>query len=189
MPAEARVTKMWRQQKGLIPMLCIGFSLWFLWDGFVGYPRSDERWTKHEELKGKPGEWEKYCAEHGWKTEPPEHYLGPKKYSQQFLMGGVTGGIGLLALTYWLSQRRRSVRTDEETVTTPSGLRLPYSAITHIDKTLWKKKGYAYISYTHNGAEGRFTLDDAKFEAKALDVVLNDITQKSTGARITDPAA
>ena len=83
MPAEARVTKMWTQQKGLIPLLFLAFGAYFLFDGFIGYPRSDERWKAHQELKDQPGAWEKLCAERGWKTDPPEKYLGPEKYREQ----------------------------------------------------------------------------------------------------------
>jgi hypothetical protein len=178
MPAEARVTKMWKQQKGLIPLLFIAFSLYFLWDGAVGYPRNDDRFDAHERLKDKPGEWEKLCAEKGWKTEPPKQRMGPAKYAEQYWWAGGSGLIGLVALAYWMAQKKTVVRNDAEAVFTPKNVRVPYPAVTHVDRTKWKSKGLAYIRYSIDGKEGRFTLDDAKHDPKALDTILSEIVER-----------
>lgn len=180
MPAEARITKLWTQQKGIIPFLFLAYAAWFLWDGFIGYPRSNERWDAHEARKDKAGEWEKYCAERGWKTEVPHRRLEGKDILGQFVVGGMTGAIGLFALIYWQRQRRTVVRSDEEGVTTPSGKRVPYTAITHVDKRRWKAKGLSTVRYTLNGVNGQFTLDDAKHDPKALDTILEDIVSRGT---------
>lgn len=180
MPAEARITKLWTQQKGIIPFLFLAYAAWFLWDGFIGYPRSNERWDKHEELKADNAAWEKYCAERGWKTEPPHRRLESKDILGQFVVGGITGAIGLFALIYWQRQRRTVVRSDEEGVTTPSGKRVPYTAITHVDKRRWKAKGLSTVRYTLNGENGQFILDDAKHDPKALDIILGDIVSRGT---------
>jgi hypothetical protein len=195
---------MWTQQKGLIPVMFLAFAAYFLWDGFFGYPRSDARWTAHErwkkfeELKTKPEEWakvcaangwktdapdswEKICTEHGWTTTPPEKFLGPAKYAEQFWFGGGTGLIGLIALIYWNRVRRSVVRSDGDGVQTPSGRRVPYAAITRVDKRLWKSKGFATIHHTDGGTAGKFTLDDAKHDPKALDTILADIIANTSG--------
>ncbi len=175
MPAEARVTRMWKQQKGLIPILFIAFALYFLWDGAVGYPRNDERFDAHERLKATPAEWEKLCQEKGWKTEPPKTRMGPHKYAEQFWWAGGAGAIGLISLAVWMSQKGTVVKSDAESVTTTGNIRVPYSAITQVDRTKWKSKGLAYVRYSLNGREGRFKLDDAKHDPKALDIILADI--------------
>lgn len=178
MPAEARVTKMWKQQKGLIPILFIAFALYFLWDGVVGYPRSDERFDAHERLKATPGEWEKLCLERGWKTQPPEKRMGPHKYAEQLWWAAGAGAIGLIALALWMRQKGTFVKSDAEGVTAPGGARVPYTSITHVDRTKWKSKGLACVRYSLDGKEGRFTLDDAKHDPKALDVILADIVSR-----------
>jgi hypothetical protein len=180
MPAEARVTKLWIQQKGLIPLMFIVFSLYFAWDGFIGYPRSDKRFEMHQQLKDKPGEWEKLCKENGWKTTPPEKLMGPGKYLEQRIFAAITGLIGIGALIYWMRQRRTIVKSDDEAVYTPSGIRVPYGSITRVEKQKWKEKGLAYVSYTLDGAKGKFTLDDAKHDPKALEQVLTDIVERSS---------
>lgn len=179
MPATARVTKMWIQQKGLIPFLFLAFAAYFLYDGAIGYPRSDKRWDAHERLKDKPEEWEKYATEQGWKTTPPEHRLGPGKYTEQFVAAGVTGLVGMISLIYWHRNRRRVIRNDEEGIYDPlTGHRVAYGEITRIDKSRWKKKGYAYIHYTRNGKSGSITFDDAKYDPTALETILAETEGK-----------
>jgi hypothetical protein len=188
MPAEARVTKMWTQQKGLIPFLFILFGAYFLYDGFVGYPRSDERWKAHEERKGTPGAWEAYAAERGWKTQPPEKFLGPEKYREQYYFGTGTLIVGILSLVYWQRQRRVVIRNDATGISTSRGLAIPYASITRVDKKIWKEKGFAYIEYQQGGGTGKFTLDDAKFDPKALDIILEETVAAVKGrAVIEDP--
>jgi hypothetical protein len=181
MPAEARVTRTWVQQKGLIPVFLIGCSLWFLWDGFIGYPRSNERWDAHESRKAAPGEWEKYCTERGWKTEPPHRRFEHTDIVGQYVFAGLTGVMGIFSLIYWQRVRRSVLRSDDETVVTPSGARVPYASITSVDQRKWKSKGLATVYYTIDGAKRRFVLDDAKYEPEGLDVILEDILKRTGG--------
>lgn len=179
MPAEARVQKMWTQQKGLIPLLFLAFSAWFLWDGLVGYPRSDARFKAHEELKGQPGAWEKLCEEKGWKTQPPEKYMGPGKYREQYWASAIAGLVGLTALGYWHRNRKIVIRNDEEGISISTGLRIPYSSIRRVDARTWKSKGYTHIYFDQQGRPGKFTLDDAKHDPRALDVILQETIAKT----------
>jgi hypothetical protein len=179
MPAEARVTRTWIQQKGLIPVFLIGCSLWFLWDGFIGYPRSNERWKAHDERKAKPEEWLNYCRERGWKTEQPHRFYERADIIGQHVFAGLTGVMGIFSLLFWLRVRRSVLRSDAEAVFTPSGVRVPYGSITTVDQRKWKSKGLATVYYTLDGAKRRFILDDAKYEPEALDVILEDILKNS----------
>jgi hypothetical protein len=182
MPAEARVTRTWIQQKGLIPVFLIGFSLWFLWDGLIGYPRSNERWDKHEELKNKPGEWEKYCAAKGWTTEVPHERFGTSKINAQYVCAGVACAIGVFSLIYWLRAKKAVIRSETDAVITPSGRRVNYANITRIDLRKWSSKGLATVSYSDDGTKGRFVLDDAKYEPAALDVIVADLREHAAGS-------
>ena len=159
MPAEARVTKTWIQQKGLIPVFLIACSLWFLWDGLVGWPRSNERFDAHASRKATPGEWEKYCRQRGWKTEPPHKRYEHSDIVGQYVFTGLTGIIGIFSLVYWLRVRRSTLKSDESAVFTPSGTRVPYENITQIDQRKWKSKGLATVFYTLEGAKRRFILE------------------------------
>lgn len=190
MPAEARVTKMWTQQKGLIPLLFLFFGAYFLYDGFIGYPRSDERFQTHQALKDQPGAWEKLCAEKGWKTEPPEKFLGPSKYQEQFWFGSLTALVGLISLIYWQRQRKTVIRNDETGISTDRPLVIPYTSITRVDKRVWKDKGYAYIYFQEGSRLGKLTLDDAKHDPKALDIILAETVAKvGPNTTIDEPPA
>jgi len=181
MPAEAHVTKTWVQQKGLIPVFLIACSLWFLWDGLIGWPRSNERWDAHESRKGTPGEWEKYCRERGWKTEPPHKRFEHADIIGQHVFAGLTGVIGIFSFIYWQRVRRSVMRSDQGAVLTPSGVRVPYENMTEVDERKWKPKGLATVYYAINGSKGRFVLDDAKFNPEALDIILADIHEHTDG--------
>jgi hypothetical protein len=209
MPAEARVMKTWIQQKGLIPVFLIGFSLWFLWDGLIGYPRSNERWDAHEQsekfkaLKDKPEEWLKLCDERGWDATPPDPWekiaesrgwttKPPEKRFErgdliaQYVCAGVAGAIGIFSLLFWLRARKMVIRSDDDSVLTPSGKRVPYESITQVDRRKWKSKGLATVFYSLGGSKGRFVLDDAKYEPTALDTILADIQQHTAGRAKVD---
>ena len=176
----------WIQQKGLIPVFLLGFSLWFLWDGVIGYPRSNERWDAHEARKDMSGEWEKYCAVRGWTTEPPHRRYERKDLVGQYVCASVAGAIGIFSLIYWLRARKMTIRSEADAVFTPSGKRVPYESIAQIDLRKWKSKGLATVFYSLDGAKGRFVLDDAKYEPAALDAILEDIQQHTAGRAKVD---
>jgi hypothetical protein len=58
MPAEARVTKIWKQQKLFIGIFLIGFGLWFFADGIYFWPRSNDTGSyKQFEDENRLSEW------------------------------------------------------------------------------------------------------------------------------------
>lgn len=165
-----------------MPLLFLAFAGWFLWDGLVGYPRSDARFKAHEELKSQPGAWEKLCAEKGWKTEPPEHYHGPAKYREQYGAASITGLAGLIALAYWQRQRKTIIRNDSSGISTSTGIQIPYSSIRRVDARTWKSKGFAHIYYENSGRARKLTFDDAKHDPRALDIILAETMQNAAGS-------
>ena len=173
--------KTWIQQKGLIPVFLFGFALWFLWDGLIGWPRSNERFDAHERLKDKSGEWEKLCAARGWTTEAPHKRHSKTDIWVQFAFVALTGTIGTCSLIFWLRAKKSFIRSETDAVITPSGKRVPYGSITNLDLRTWKSKGLATVLYSLEGAKGRFILDDAKYEPTALDAILEDIRQNTAG--------
>src|SRR5207249_5600605 len=124
--------------KGLIPVFLFGFSLWFLLDGLIGYPRSNERWDAHEARKANSGEWEKYAASRGWTTEPPHRRYSKGDLIGQYVCAAVAGAIGIFSLIYWLRAKKMTIRTEEDAVFTPSRKRVPYGSITLVDRRKWK---------------------------------------------------
>ncbi len=194
MPAEARITPVWTKQKLLAALFPLGFSVFFFWDGAVGYPSADHRyheWKQYHD-EGKLSEWPEIAKQKGWKSNEwdawlndphqqgrvPEFRWGHGKYTEQFVCGSFAFTVGLIVLTYWLSQKNRVVRTDEEAVYSPDGTRVPFTAITGVGKKKWEDKGYATILYKIDGRKGRFLLDDYKFDREATHQILAEIEAK-----------
>ncbi|MEP6671158.1 MAG: hypothetical protein ABJF10_18500 [Chthoniobacter sp.] len=194
MPTEAHVTPIWKKQKLFIAIFFIGFGLYFFWDGAIGYPAADRRyheWKKYNDA-GTLADWPAVAQEHGWKSDEwkawlndphqqgrvPADYHGHAKIVEQFACGGFALVLGLIVLTYWLTQKGRVLRTDEAAVYSPAGTRIPFDAITGLGKKKWENKGYATVRYKINGREGRFLLDDYKFDRDATHAILAEIEEK-----------
>jgi|GEM_PF-1533606 len=192
MPAEARVTTIWKNQRLIVSILFLFFGAYFLFDGLVTYPRLNKIYHQYhaydpegakldanlsEEDKEKAKtegklKWEEHAKRENWDVVPPEK---EHKEIEQFIFAGFTGIIGVIAILYWLSQKGRVLRTTETEVHTPGGKVVPLSAITGLGKKKWESKGFATVRYEINGQQGQFLLDDYKFEPKATHQVLDEI--------------
>lgn len=194
MPAEARISSIWKKQKLFVGLFIIAFGLWFFWDGFVGWPRANARYTKWKELTSRGGEeeWKQYAQQQGWKVNewpdylrqhhlennPPPVPYGPDKIIGQFVFGGLGVLGGVMILIYWATQKNRVLRTDEEAVYTPAGTRVPFTAVTGLGKKRWESKGIATVRYNLDGRNGQFIVDDYKFETDPARKILEEIESK-----------
>jgi hypothetical protein len=180
MPAEAHVTSIWKTQRIFAAVFFIGFAGFFFWDGEVGYPRSNERWLTHEQFSktDKAADWPAYAASRGWTDQVPEKFHKPEDIFMQYLCGGLSGALGLIVLAYWAMQRGRVLKSDEEGVVAPSGLRVPFESITGLGKKNWDRKGIAKVRFEMGGKKGEFVLDDYKFEQEPTHKILAEIEEK-----------
>ena len=180
MPAEARISSIWKKQKLFIAVFLIAIGAWFFWDGGVGYPRSNERWLKHDEfkkaedLKG----WREYAKSRGWDGEVPHKFFKQSDIIGQYVFGGMLALIGGIVLIYWLTQKGRVLRSDEEAVYSPAGTRVPFAAFLALDKKNWDAKGLATARYQLEGRKGQFVIDDYKFDADPTRKILAEIEER-----------
>ncbi len=181
MTVEARVTKIWKNQKLILVLLLLGFSAAFLFDGFIRYPRKNEQIRKYKELDGEKNKsaWEEFCRTKGWSPEVDAEHLA-KGYNvlEQFVFAGITGCLGLIAFTFWFTQKDRVLRMDDTGISTRAGEHIPFDAITRIDAKKWKSKGIASIKYQHGGRAGAFIVDDYKFETTAARQIYDEIEKR-----------
>ena len=180
MPAEARISPTWKKQKLLVALFLMAFGFYFFFDGAVGWPRSNARFLKHKEFveAGHPEQWREYARSRGWKEEPPHKLYGRSDIVGQFVFGGLLDLVGALLLAYWATQKNRVLRTDADAVFTPSGTRVPFSAITGLGKKKWDSKGLATVRYEIDGRQGKFIVDDYKFEAEPTRAILTEIEER-----------
>ena len=180
MPAEARISSTWKNQKLLVGLLVLAFGGYFFFDGAIGWPRSNARFLKHQEFADAKNEagWITYCAENGVNPEVPHKLHTHDDLMAQFAFGTLLVGIGAIILVYWATQIRRVVKTDDEAVHTPAGTRVPFTAITGVGKKQWESKGIARVRYELDGRKGEFVVDDYKFETDPSRIILKEIEEK-----------
>ena len=180
MPAEARVTPIWKKQKLFVALFLLAVGGWFWWDGKVGSPRSNERWLAHQELQksDRLAEWPAYAQSHGWSQEPPHKLFQKPDLIMQFACGAGAALLGVITLLYWAAQKGRVLKSDAEAVHTPAGERVPFSAIVGLGKKKWEDKGLATVLYEIDGRNGKFVLDDYKFDRDATHQILAEIEEK-----------
>ena len=196
MPAEARVTSIWKKQKLAVALVLLVASVPFFYDGAVGYERKNDRyrewkpfvdqareteWPDYAKKKGwNPEEWPAYARAHGLNGHLPEIPFPRGKIIEQYVCAGLAVIFGAITLAYWATQKGRMVKTDAEAVQTPSGRRVPFSAITGVGKKKWDAKGLATVRYEIDGAKGEFELDDYKYDRDPTHAILAEIEERLT---------
>ena len=180
MPAEARITPTWKKQKGFLALFLAGFGLWFLFDGMTGFPRSNERWRKHEELKaeGRLSEWASFAKNAGWNEEPPHKLYKKEDIAGQYIAGIVLLLAGAWTFIYWTGQIKGVFRLDGDAISIPGGQRIPLEAVTGINRKKWDAKGLATVYFSTGGRRGKFILDDYKFDRGPIHAIMAAIEEK-----------
>lgn len=188
-PISCPITPWYTKRMSLMTLMFVGFGLYFLYDGFIGYPKKnaifdeherfveiqDERkafleegntssdWAKIREEKGYPqqDEWVDYALDKGFPEEPPE-----KRYSttDQFFFGALCIGIGLAILGTMMLNKGKLLKADGISFTSPKGDRVLFSSAHRVDKRKWDNKGLAYVHYKdEKEKDQRAVIDDLKF--------------------------
>ena len=188
-PITCPTTPWYTKRMSLMTLIFLGFGLYFLYDGFIGYPKKNRIYDAHQrfkeiqaekgaflakgnnlgqwkvvaEGKGYPeqSEWADYAHAKGWAEKPPKER---ESTGDQFFFGTLCVGIGLAVLGTMLVNRRSVMRADDSNFYSPRGVRMPFESAFRIDKRKWGNKGLCYVSYRdENGRERRATIDDLKF--------------------------
>ena len=179
MPAEARVTSIWKLQRLFVAVFFLGFAGFFFWDGKIGYPRSNERWLAYQQHQAadRIPDWPADAASRGWTAKVPEKFYRPEDIVMQYVCGIASGILGLIVLGYWAAQKDRILKTAEGTLFAPSGKRIPFDSIVGLGKKNWERKGLAIVRYEAEGRRGKCVLDDYKFEAEPTHTILAEIEE------------
>ena len=180
MTLEARVTPIWRKQKLFVAVFMIAFGGYFFYDGAIGWPRSNERYYKSQEFKktnDDPG-WKAYAKQRGWSEKAPEKAYKKSEIDMQYVYGVILAVVGLVTLGYWAQQIRRTLKLDDEAITSPAGTRVPFQSITGLGLKKWESKGYATVRYEVNGRKGEFLIDDYKFDTDTTREIVDMLKQR-----------
>jgi len=176
----------------LISAVALGFALWSLYDGAIGYPNQRERALKYQELvkqqstdehgefdfeetQKKQEEWERLATERGWPLEDPGHPKTEADFIVQFIMAGLAGAIGLTMLFYVWQSRGRWIEADETGISSSWGQRVEFASVVLLDKSKWAGKGIAKVTYEDGNRRRKFIIDDYKFYRQATDAILYEL--------------
>jgi hypothetical protein len=175
MPAVAKTSPEWRKRILLMSFFGVASGIWFFYDGLIDWPRKNAIAREYQRLKDEKTleQWPKIAAEHGWPTKEPGRVHEDYELVMQVAIGTVLTLAGCAGFARFLLVRNRVLRSDEEAVYSPTGLRVPYSAMTRIDKRAWDSKGIAVVSYTQDGKRRTLKIDDFIFHGG--DAVLRDV--------------
>ena len=150
----ARAGRYYRNVRYFIVLAMIAMGGWFLYDGYVGYPKENE------------------AARAQNQKEPHNE----KSIQLQRQLGYALPPIGLIMLGWFLYRSRGEIRLSGDVVNVPGHPPIPLQSIQRIDKRKWDRKGIAVIEYAgENGAAGRFVLDDFIYERGPVDQIFDRI--------------
>jgi hypothetical protein len=186
MSIRATISTHYRLRLALMFLILGGFGSWFLYDGFVTYPREVAVWTKWEELV-KAGEvstrWPTLVAEAGYPEasleKPPKRRTAADTLIQK-LLGGLVLPLGLMFGFLTLRTFAQWVELREDGLHASTGAHIPWEQLLKLDKTRWKSKGIAIV----HGREGSLVLDDWKFDRDTTEVILRTVEDNIQPAQI-----
>ena len=91
--------------------------------------------------------WQEYSGENEMGKTPPEHPFDAKKIREQIIVFYICLGLLLVTLFFLIRTLLRSIRADDEALTTVTGKRIPYTDMKTLDLRKWDTKGIALLDY------------------------------------------
>lgn len=174
----------------LIPALILFAGLYFLYDGYVGYPghnrRFDELTLKAKEARDRGDAKAEADLLQERKSVTPHNEMDIRL---QKVLGYALPPLAVLAFVFFSRQSRGQYRLAGDVLYAPGHPPVPLDAVREIDKTKWDKKGIAYVGYEIEpvgggpARAGRVKLDDALYEQAPTTAIL-----KAIEARVAPPA-
>jgi hypothetical protein len=154
------VARPWKRERIkwlVMSLVALGWGWWSLYDGYIGYPRENQRALEEAKRQGRP---------------PPEK-LPRTGYDIPLnkIIGFALQPIGLFLLGWTFYRSRGEYRLSGNTLHVPGHPPVPFDAIRAIDQSKWQRKGIAYIDYEIDGKTGRLKLDDYIYEREPTDQI------------------
>ncbi len=146
MAVQANIRSGYRARFGLIALFLLGWGLYCLYDGAYAYPSFNAHVIESREAQQRYAidhgtnwgrDWPEYAREHHYALEPNKLKL--KGSMLQYVMGGISLPLALLAGLYYLQIGRRWVRSDEEGLRTHRGELAKWEAIQSVDSSRWQQ--------------------------------------------------
>lgn len=167
----------------------LGFGLWSLYDGFVGFPNQIIRAEKYHEIAQEiekrqeagdeeanfASEWVKYAESQDWPKESPGEPQTQVYVSYNKVMAALCIPLGSWLMYSVFAARGRWIEADDSQLRSSWGQELSFDQISRLEKSKWRNKGIAKIFYDKDGQPGKFVVDDFKFKRQETDAILRNI--------------
>lgn len=175
----------------LIGLAALGFALYCLYDGFIGYPLAQERAVAFEKLleEDRGDEWDAYAIERGWSTVPPAASKPHEEYEvdvkMQFWMAGGTALLAFFPLLAVWRSRGRWIELSDQGLTSSWGQTVAFDQAELLEKRQWRSKGIAKLRYDDGVRKRTFVIDDFKFKRAPTDEILAELEKRIGLDKIT----
>lgn len=175
----ARSGRYYRNARFIMVLAILAFGAYFLYDGFIGYPRINARLAElKKELGGNPTtarkiEIDKELSDLGSGESD-------KSIATQKALGFALPVVAIAYTIFFLRRSRGEVVWENGVLHHPGHPPLTLGQMTSIDNKLWKKKGIAYLKYDADGKHGVIRLDTFFHDEKSMDAIY-DIIAKHLG--------
>lgn len=179
-PIVARASNEYRLKRLVIVIMLIGSGLWFAYDGYIGWPRENQRiidLKKEQEAARKANDDAKVIH---LSTEIKNVNSGnphsDTDLTWQKRLAFSLPPLGLFVFVWALYHSRGQYRLQDNLLTVPGHPLIPLDAIRSIDRTDWDRKGIAWINYElPNGVSRSACLDDFIYQRKPTDDIFKQI--------------
>lgn len=174
---------------------------YFLYDGFVRYPRQNQMFNAYAKIKAdyptpqlREQQWAKVARENGWPVAFKGEYPGAQHTATdlwtQRVIGFICTPLGLLLLANLVRHVGRWVELDETKLRTSWGQQTDVAQIQRLNKTRWKTKGIAVAEYLDAaGHQRRLVLDDWKYQRQPTADIVKELERRLGPDKIVGDAA
>jgi hypothetical protein len=209
----ARASKVVRRKNLLMIALCLLFTGWFAYDGYVGYPDANDRYIGRLLNVELPQaridaelapDLENWSRNGGWRKASPEarrrmddlvksprnrsdhsNWKSPGDVRLQQSLVWVLLALTAAAVAWFFHAQRRRATADDSAVSPRNGLFIPWDRITQIDNRRWKSAGIVEITYLDPQDRPRTArFDDYLLEREPLLEILELQAQKAVKAEV-----
>ncbi len=172
----ARAGKSYRWRRYVMVVLFIVGGVWFLYDGYKGWPDYNQKLATVEkqrddaELKD-PELYEQLSQQI---SRMHARYSDASLFLQK-LLGFSLIPLGFIFLFWMLHVSRGEIRLKDDVITAPGHPPVRFTDIRELDKRQWDRKGIAYIKYEVEGKAGTLALDDFVYDQFPVDAIYDRV--------------
>lgn len=172
----------------ILSLALVGMGGWFLFDGFIGYPKHNVKAGVYEKLVAQYGKdtpevakaWAAAAGERQWAMDKPKSSYNADQIRTQINLGFVVWLGAGACLFHYFKSLPLTTRLADGNIVLPDGRKIALNKVRALSKKRWENKGIADLAYeSAPGQMKKFILDDYKYigAAQILEEVEKSLAQ------------